>query len=138
MIDRKDLQVDDLVMYLNHPYRIIELLKDKATIRDMFFSEDDLIDTEINEYVSYDELESIELTEDVITLNGWKKRSYTTVTETQRMEEITVWEQEGFPSLGKISNEGPFKYTLAMPLYWVHDLQHLIKACKVNKAIKII
>jgi hypothetical protein len=136
MIDRKDLQVDDLVMYLNHPYRIIELLKNKATIRDMYFSEEGLIDTEINEYVSYDKLEPIELTEDVITLNGWKKRSYTTVTETQRMEEITVWEQEGFPSIGKIDN-GSFKYTLAMPLYWVHDLQHLIKACKVNKLIII-
>lgn len=137
MIDRENLQVDDLISYLYHPYRIVEIGLEKATIKEMNYFEDEPDNPENYEFVSYDDLEPIDLTEEILELNGWKKHPYTVSIEHKNEEGGSIWEQKGFPSLGKIKETDSFKYTLAMPIYYVHDLQHLIKSCKVYKFIII-
>ena len=128
MIQKEDLQIDDLILHLNHPYIIKELLSDQAKCKP-YQSSDDIDDSE---YIEYGELYPIELTDEIVLDNGWKQHPYMI-----SQPPIIPYIQKDLPQLFKIKEDGEFYYTSVIPLFFVHDLQHLLKACKSNKKIEL-
>lgn len=72
----------------------------------------------------YEFCEPIPLTEDILLKNGWKKRP---------LRYFTEW--YGCFQLNEQSN-GKFYYA-AIPLNYVHELQHLLRMAGIEKAIEL-
>ena len=125
-MDAKDLMVGDWALDGKKPAQITGIFCD------------DLFETTISPSVGGDCLSPIPLTAEILEKNGFVKQAYDGwLISENNGRRLVEYRTDYFGGLLRINYaEEPFS-KISIKLKHVHELQHALKLCRINKEIKI-
>lgn len=126
-----ELMIGDWVLFNGNSKKVTSLLVTDLGIDQIYVFGKSCQVATINEYI-----EPIPLTAEILEKNGWKYENYANEYSTEG-EEYFVYEDFDI----YINNDGKFQITsmdtININLDYVHQLQHALKLCGINKTIEL-